>query len=130
MPGQRHRPDGGRRVTLTWPPLLTALLFVAAPAPALEAWGLPDLREDDKQGHAVAGVAVGALADIGAKSVSPRSTWWSRALIGVAAAAVVGVAKEAIDAHLPTHDADPKDALATVAGGAAGVLAVELVWRF
>jgi hypothetical protein len=115
---------------MRWPTVLPGLLFIAAPAAALEAWGIPDLREEDKQGHVLLGITVGILADASAKSISPRSTWWSRALIGVATAAVVGTAKELVDARLPHHDADPKDALATVAGGAAGVLAIELVWRF
>jgi hypothetical protein len=109
-------------------PLLPALLFIAAPAPALESWGLPDLGERDKQQHAAAGLVVGAVADAATKSLSPRSTWWRRAVIGVACAAIAGAAKEVVDAR--THDADPKDALATIAGGTVGVLAIELVWRF
>ena len=113
---------------IPWPTALPALLFVAAPAAALDGWGLPDPRETDKQGHAVAGFAVGTLAAAATKGLSPRSTWWTRALIGVAASAVVGAAKEAVDAR--THAADPKDALATVAGGTVGALTISLVWRF
>jgi uncharacterized membrane protein YeaQ/YmgE (transglycosylase-associated protein family) len=112
-------------------PLLPALLFVAAPATAIEAWGIPDLGQRDKQQHAAAGAVIGALACAATKSFSPRSTWFSRAVIGVAAAAIAGVAKEAFDAQHPrSHTADPKDALATIAGGTVGVLAIELVWRF
>lgn len=109
-------------------PLLPALLYVAAPAAARDAWGVPDLREQDKQGHAEAGFVVGALASAGTKALSPRSTWWTRLVIGVAASAAAGVAKEAIDAR--THDADPKDAVATVAGGTVGALTISLAWRF
>jgi hypothetical protein len=109
-------------------PLLPALLFVAAPATAMEPWGVPDLGERDKQQHAAAGVVVGSLASALTKTLSPSSSRWTRAVIGVAAAALAGAAKEAVDAR--THDADPKDALATVAGGTVGVLAIELVWRF
>ncbi len=111
--------------------LLPVLVFVAAPATALEAWGVPDFSQQDKQEHALGGALVGVLADATTKTISPRSTWWTRALIGTAAAAIVGTAKEISDARHPrSHDADPKDALATVAGGVAGSLAIELVWRF
>lgn len=115
-------------MTIAWPPMLPALLFVTASTPALEAWGWPDLREHDKQEHAGIGFAVGAISVATTKSLSPRSTWWTRALIGVAASAIVGAAKEAVDSR--THDADPKDALATVVGGAAGALSISLAWRF
>lgn len=111
-----------------WPLVLPLVVLVAAPVAALDAWGLPDLREQDKQQHAAAGLAIGAGAATAAAVIAPRSAWWTRALIGVATAAVAGAAKEAIDSC--THDADPKDALATVAGGAAGALVVTLVWRF
>lgn len=115
-------------MTIAWPPMLPALLFVAAPVRGVEPWGLPDLREQDKQGHAAVGFAVGFIAGAATKSLSPRSTWWTRLAIGVAAAAAAGVAKEVVDAR--THAADPKDALATIAGGTAGALAISLVWRF
>ncbi len=117
-------------MTIAWPIALPALLFVATPARALEPWGLPDLREQDKQEHAAAGVAVGAAGAGIAGMIMPRSTWWTRALIGTAAAAVVGAAKEAADSQSRRHTSDPKDALATVAGGAVGALTISLVWRF
>ncbi len=117
-------------MTIAWPPMLPALLFISAPAPALEAWGLPDLREQDKQEHAAAGVVIGAAGAGLAGMIMPRSTWWTRALIGTAAAAVIGAAKEAADAQSRHHTSDPKDALATVAGGAVGALTISLAWRF
>ncbi len=117
-------------MTIAWLLPLPTLLIVAAAAPALEAWGLPDLRQQDKQEHAACGLVIGAGAAGIAGLAMPRSTWWTRTLIGVAAAAVIGSAKEAVDARSRYHDADPKDALATVAGGAIGALSVSLVWRF
>jgi hypothetical protein len=109
---------------------MPALLFLAAPAAALDSWGWPDLGQPDKQGHAAVGVVVGAVASLGADLVVRRPTWWTRALVGIAAAAVVGAAKEVADAHLPHHDPDPKDAIATVAGGTVGALSISLAWRF
>jgi hypothetical protein len=113
-----------------WPVILPLLLFVAAPACALEPWGLPDLSESDKQGHAAVGVIVGTFATAAAQRLAPRAPWWEQALVGVAASAVVGTAKEICDAQSRHHDADPKDALATVAGGIGGALTITLVWRF
>ncbi len=116
---------------LSIPPLLPALIFLAGPAAALESWGVPDLHERDKQEHFAGGVVLGAVGAGVAGMVAPKSTWWTRALIGVATAAVVGVAKEVADAQHPrTHDADPKDAIATVAGGTVGALAITLIWKF
>ncbi len=109
---------------------MPALLFVAAPAPALEAWGLPDLGERDKQEHAAAGAVAGAAGAGIAGLIMPRSTWLTRALIGTACAAVIGAAKEAADAQSRHHTSDPKDALATTTGGAVGALTISLVWRF
>jgi hypothetical protein len=112
-------------------PLFPALLFIAAPATAMESWGVPDLGERDKQEHAAAGAVVGAVTDATVRLLAPRAPRWERVLVGVAASAAVGTAKELLDARHPRdHDADPKDALATVAGGTVGVLAIELVWRF
>ncbi len=107
-------------------PLLPLILF--ATAPAMEPWGLPDLAERDKQGHFAGGFAIGAIAAGATKSLSPRSTWWTRYVIGIATTAVVAAAKEAIDSR--THAADPKDALATIAGGTCGALALSAAWHF
>jgi hypothetical protein len=111
-------------------PLLPVLVFVALPAAALDSWGVPDLGEQDKRQHAAAGFVIGGVGAGVAATLAPRSTWWTRALIGVAAAAVIGAAKEAADARGSDHCSDPKDALATVAGGTVGALSISLVWRF
>lgn len=111
---------------LPWP-LVLPLVVLASPAAALD-WPAPDFRDRDKRQHAIAGAAIGATATAVAGLIVPRSTWWTRALIGVAAAAVAGAAKEAMDAR--THDADPEDTVATIGGGVAGALTIALVWRF
>lgn len=107
-----------------WPVILPLLVFVAAP-PAAEAWGLPDLRQDDKQAHTLAGAVVGTLATAAAQRLLARAPWWEQLVVGVAASAIAGAAKEATD-----RVADPKDFIATAAGGAAGALAITLIWRF
>lgn len=109
---------------------LLVVLATAASAHALEPWGLPDLREPDKQSHALGGAVIGILATATAQRLMPRAPWWQQALIGTAVAAVAGALKEVVDVHTGGHDSDPKDAIATTAGGAAGALAITLVWRF
>lgn len=115
-------------MNLPFPALLPALVFV--PASAMESFGWPDFHDEDKQAHAWMGAAVGAFATATAERVKPQWRWWEKALVGVATSAVVGVVKEVADSRSRDHDCDPKDAEATVVGGAAGSLCIELVWRF
>lgn len=107
-------------------PLIPSLVFIAAPACAMESWGIPDLSQRDKQEHFAAGAVIGA----GVTALCPGKPW-QRVAAAVAASVIAGVAKEAYDRRHPhTHDCDPKDALATVAGGAAGSLCITMTWRF
>jgi hypothetical protein len=131
---QRRREE---RMRATWNALVrgarAALLLLAlvGATSALESWGAPDLHQQDKREHAMGGALVGSFSAALAGAALPRAPWWQQALVGIAASAVVGVAKEITDARHPgTHDADPKDAIATVAGGAIGAVAMTLVWRF
>lgn len=102
----------------------------ASLASAVESWGIPDLlHQRDKQEHFAGGAIIGA-ATVAALSKSPLKPW-QRVLAGVAASAVVGVAKEVADHRHPhTHDCDPKDAIATVAGGVVGGFSIEWTLRF
>lgn len=113
--------------TLPWLVFLPALILSSSAA--TESWGFPDFHEVDKVEHLEGGAIIGALATAVAQREMPKATWWQQALVGVAASAVIGVAKEAIDAHANGHDSDPKDAIATVLGGVAGSVSISLVWH-
>lgn len=108
------------------PPLVPVLVFSCGVAS--ETW--PDFHEDDKREHGLVGVAVGMLGTTMAERLMPDAPWWQKALVGVAASAVVGIAKEQIDAHRSADTNDRADATATVIGGVAGSLAITLAWHF
>lgn len=113
--------------TIPWPLMLPALVFTTAPA--IESWGIPDFHEADKVEHFEGGVIIGALGTAVAQRELPKAKWWQQALVGVAASAVIGVAKEVADTR--THgDPDPKDAIATVIGGTVGALSISVVVHF
>jgi predicted aconitase len=79
---------------------------------------VPDLTEEDKQGHVALGAAVAAGSALGLYLVWPEAPRWARIVIPTVAASVVGVVKEAEDSYDPLHHTvDAKDAVATGFGG-------------
>lgn len=90
---------------------------------------MPDLHEEDKQGHVALGAAVAAGTALGLYLVWPDAPRWARIVIPTVAAIGVGIAKEGQDSLDPIHHTvDAKDAIATGAGGA--VVAVGLSFSF
>ena len=84
---------------------------------------LPAQIKEDKRLHFVAGGLVGAYVSYRCEIEEiPHPKLW-----GLAAALIVGVAKEVRDSRQPGNKFDPADALATAAGGAAGVTLVYVV---
>lgn len=108
------------------PPLIPALVFSCAPAS--EWW--PDFHQEDKKEHALGGAVVGMLGTTMAERLMPEAPAWKKALVGIAASAVVGIAKEQIDAHGHRDTNDRADAVATVVGGAVGSLAIVVTYHF
>lgn len=92
---------------------------------------LRDYAAEDKQAHALAGFAVGALSAALVERIAPDAHPVARVVIATIPAIALGIAKEAYDAnHRDRHDADARDALATAAGGVLGAVSVTLVLRF
>ncbi|MBA3588863.1 hypothetical protein [Methylibium sp.] len=111
-----------------------AICAIALTASALDSWSLdPALHRTDRQGHAVAGLAIGAVS-VAALNVLPVTRdWkpWQRVVAATALSALVGVGKELLDARDPAnHCTEVGDVTATALGGAVGAISVELVWRF
>lgn len=81
--------------------------------------------EKDKVLHFVGGAAFGLVGGGIAKKVSKGDRVWT--FVGaVAASAMAGVAKEAIDAGQPDNQWDNGDLLATILGGVAVGISIEL----
>ncbi len=107
---------------------LVALLCLIGAAHGMEILGV-DFREDDKQNHAVLGVASAAVAMLALDRIKPDAPWYARAATGIAAAAVVGAVKELADSRDPLrHTADIDDFTATTLGGA--LVSLTFCWRF
>jgi VanZ family protein len=82
----------------------------------------------DKVLHLAVGVAIGALTYVGVHHYLPVATSSDRMLMGVGAAAVIGLLKEVYDYfHPATHTAEIADFLATAAGGLIGVVVVNTI---
>ncbi len=106
--------------------LLLALL--AARLPALEILGV-DYAQSDKQGHAILGFGVASAAMEITEWVKPEARWYTKAAVGVLAAATVGLVKEYADSRDPLHHCvEADDFVATTSGGA--IAALTLCWKF
>ncbi len=116
---------------MLWPALFWLSGFCFGKACGLESWSFPDFREDDKQKHFVAGMAIAGLTDVYLRSEYPSLNRWERAGWEILATSVVAVAKEISDdrAGPAKHTADPADALATVIGGGL-VVAFTFSWSW
>lgn len=113
------------------PAQVVALLCFAIALPAAD-WSLdPALHRTDRQGHAVAGLAIGAVSAALIETIPQTRDWHPVAKFAAATliASAVGVGKEAYDSR-NGGCVEAGDAIATGLGGAAGALVVGCVWRF
>jgi hypothetical protein len=103
----------------------TLLGCIALSAPGSE---LDEFTRGDRLEHAAAGFAVGFLARELVGEIRPQAKPLEKFLIAAVPVLLLALGKEAWDHEHPrTHDADLRDALATVGGGA---LSLTLTWRF
>jgi peptidoglycan/LPS O-acetylase OafA/YrhL len=108
--------------------IAAAVALTAATLHALDL--VPDMHQADKQAHALGGIVLGGATAVVLERTAPRWKPWQRVLAGVAVSTLAGIAKETYDAHHRHHDADARDATATIAGGAIGALSVEITLHF
>jgi hypothetical protein len=103
----------------------TTLLGVIALASGSE---LGEFTRPDRVEHELGGFVLGLLSRELVSEIRPQAKPLERFLICAAPVVLVALGKEAWDhAHPATHDADARDALATIGGGA---IALTLTWRF
>lgn len=104
------------------------LLLLFAQVSALEILGV-DFSQSDKVGHFWLGAATAGVAMLALDHWKPEAPWYTRALVGTGAAALVGAGKEWADSgDLDHHTVDRKDFIATTLGGA--TVALSLCWNF
>lgn len=78
----------------------------------------------DKKLHFIAGAASAVAAGIACAFIYSPATWLAAAVAPI----VAGIGKEFYDARTPAkHTVDANDALATMAGGLVGLIALALV---
>ena len=107
---------------------LWAILARVAPLLLAASLHALDLTQDDKQSHVVLGAASSACSMLLLDRIKPDASWQTRALVGIASAAVIGAAKELADSRDPQrHDCDRDDFYATTIGGAA--VSLVFCWR-
>ena len=112
------------------------LLFLLTAPLAFSLEGLAEgdgdsWRTRDKIQHAAGGAIIGAFGYFMADEIHPEWPEWKKIVTGVAASAVIGAAKEALDSRDPeNHDASLKDFVATTGGGVLGSVSISLLFRF
>lgn len=108
------------------------LLAVVLTAVAMDSWSLdPALHRDDRQGHAVAGLAIGAVSAALIETMPATRDWkpWQKFAAATLVATAVGIGKEVYDEH-NGGNVEVGDVVATGLGGALGSVSVQIVWRF
>jgi hypothetical protein len=87
-----------------------------------------EFARDDRLEHEAVGFVVGLLSREIVSEIRPDAKPLERFLLATIPVVLVAVGKELYDhQHPANHDADPRDAVATIAGGA---LALSITWRF
>ncbi len=104
------------------------IILLSVQLSALEFLGV-DYSQSDKQGHFWLGAAVSGVSMLALDHWKPTAPWYTRALVGIGSATIVGIGKEYADSRDPLHHTtDRNDAVATITGGS--IVALSLSWSF